>query len=542
MNTTKLKQFAALGAALILGTSLLVTGCGSSKKSADTGSGGNKNKALTIGMTNAPSGVNPLSTPDLGARYVCRFMFDTLLGQPEVNKFTPHLATGIETKDNQTYRIKLNSKAKWSDGKPITADDLVYTFNLIANPGSVSSLGRYINFMEGLTPAGKLKGGNTIPGLKKVDDYTVEFKTKKPIDANIVKGSMGTEVPVLPKHVYEKYAVKAISNAPDIVNPKVFSGPYKFVKYVTNDHVELAANDSYLRGAPKIKKIFITVSKDTNLVVNLKAGKVQMAAGLGIGKVPIRELEGLKADKKLDVKMFPATSSQFLMANNQVYKNIHFRRGLAYAINREQIRDQLLKGHAELTPTVYTKGNAAYDDSVKNLPFDTQKAKEEFAKSGIDLMQEITLMVPIGNSIREQSADLIQQNLKAAGLNVKLSKMDFPTLIGHARKGDYQMLLIGLSQPADPDYSIYFTPNSMSNFEQANDPKLMEMFAEGISKTDAGERKKIYQAIQKYLVEQQLQCALYSEENQGIKSKDLVGGVKPFWEGTLDDVHMWYFK
>lgn len=536
----KTKKIAALGAAFILGASLLMAGCGGGSKSASSG-GGSKDKPLTIGLTNAPSEFNPLATPDLAGRYVCSFMFDSLLGQPEVYKFTPHLADSIDTKDNQTYTIKLNPKAQWSDGKPITADDVVFTLNLAANPKVVSSLGSYMKFLPGLNGASKLEKGDAIPGLKKIDDHTVEFKTRNPIDPNIVKGTLGFKIPIVPKHVFEKLDPKAIPNAPEVTSPKVFSGPYKFVKYVTNDHLELVANDKYLRGTPKIKRIFMTISNDTNLVVNLKAGKVQMAAGLGIGMVPIKEIEGLKADKKLDLKMYPATNSQFLMANNQIY-NEHFRRGIAYAINREQMRDQLLKGYAELTPTLYTKGNVAFDESVKNLPYDVNKAKEEFAKSGVDLSQEITLMVPLGNSIREQSSDLIQQNLKAAGLNVKISKMDFPTLESHARKGDFQMLLIGLAQPADPDYTMYFQIGTIGNYSKTNDPKLMDMFEDGIKETNFEKRKVIYKDIQKYLAEKVFQNILYNQQNVAVKSKDLVGGQKPFWDGTIDDIHTWYFK
>ena len=535
----KAKRLAAFGLSLLVGASLLLTGCGGGSKSS---SGSSKDKALTIGLTNAPAKMGPLETPDLAGRVVSRFMFDTLLGQPEANKFTPHLATSIDTKDNQTFTVKLNPKAQWSDGKPITADDLVFTMNLAANPNVISSLGRYMNFLTGLSPAGKLTNGSAIPNLRKIDDHTVEFKAQKPLDPNIVKGSIGCNVPLVPKHIYEKLDPKGIGNSPDVTNPKVFSGAYKFVKYVPNDHVELEANDKYVLGVPKIKKIFITMVNDTNLVVGLKTGKIQMGFG-GIGKVSIKELDNLKKDKKLSVVMNPASGTQFLMANNDVYKNVHFRRGLAYAINREQIRDKLLKGYADLTPTVYTKVNVAYDDSIKNYPYDPAKAKEEFAQSGVDLSEEITLMVPLGNPSREQSADIIQQNLNAAGLNVKLSKVDFPTLIGHARKGDYQMLLIGLAQPADPNYSMYFTPGSLSNYSNTSDDKLTAMFMDGIQQTDSAKRIAIYKEIQKYLNENQFQCALYNEQIQSIKAKNLVvGGVKPFFDGTLDDLYLWHFE
>ena len=533
------KRIAGLFLAAALGAALLTSGCGGGKESA--GKGGAKDRPLTIGLTNAPGGFNPLATSDLAGQFVNRFMFDTLLGQPEVYKFTPHLADSIDTKDKQTYTIKLNPKAQWSDGKPITADDVVFTLNLAANPQSVTSLGRYISFLQGLDGKGKLQSGTSIPGLKKIDDHTVEFKTKTPIDPNLVKYSLGFSVPIVPKHVYSKLDVKAIPNAKEVTNPTVFSGPYKFVKYVTNDHLELAANDKYVKGAPKIKRIFIKLQNDTALVVDLKAGKVTMNAGLGIGKIPVKEVDGLKADKKLSVETIPANTSQYMMVNNKKF-NIDFRKAMVYAVNRQQMKDQLYKGHAEITPTLYTRPSPVFDPTVKDFPYDPAKAKEALAKSGFDTGKELTLLVPIGNSLREQSADIVQQNLKAIGINVKISKVDFPTLLAQARKGDFDLMLIGTAQPVDPDYSTYFAPGSLSNYSMTDDPELMKLFEQGVKETVFEKRKEVYHKIQHYLVDKQYQLVLYNEENFRVKDKNLVGGLKPFWEGSLDDVNTWYFK
>lgn len=534
------KKLTSLFLTAVVGAALMASGCGGNKETKGKGAAG-KDRPLTIGLTNAPSGFNPLSTADLAGRFVNRFMFDTLLGQPEVYKFTPHLANAIDTKDKQTYTIKLNPKAQWSDGKPITADDVIFTLNLIANPDSVSSLGRYISFLQGLDGTGKLRNGTSIPGLKKIDDHTVEFKAKNPIDPNIVKGNLGFNVPIVPQHVYSKLAVKAIPNAKEVTNPTVFSGPYKFVKYVTNDHLELVANDKYTLGAPKIKRIFVKLQNDTNLVVDLKAGKVTMNAGLGIGKIPVKEVDGLKADKKLEVATIPPNTSQYMMVNNTKF-NEHFRKAMVYAVNRQQMKDQLYKGHADITPTLYTRPSPVFDPTVKDFPYDPAKAKEELAQSGFDTSKELTLLVPLGNSLREQSADIVQQNLKAIGLKIKVSKVDFPTLLAQARKGNFDLMLIGTAQPVDPDYSTYFAPGSLSNYSMTNDPELMKMFEQGIKETEFEKRKAVYQKIQHYLAEKQYQLILYNEENFAVKDKTLVGGLKPFWEGSFDDVHTWYFK
>lgn len=536
------KKLTVLGAALALGASMLLAGCGGGSGTTSSDGGAKKEKALTIGLNNAPAEFNPLATPDNAGHFTSRLMYDTLLGQPEPYKFTPHLAVSFETKDKQTYTVKLNPKAVWSDGKPITADDVIFTINLAAKPGVQTSFGRYIKFIEGLNNNGKLTSGDKIPSLKKIDDHTFEFKTKKPSDPNIIKSTIGFQVAIVPKHVFEKLEPKNIPTAPEVTSPKVFSGPYKFVKYVTNDHLELEANDKYVLGAPKIKKVFLTISKDINIVVNLKAGKITMNGSSGIGKIPVREVEGLKKDSKLDVKFNPATGSQVIIANNQKFDE-HFRRGMAMAIDREKIKDQLLMGHAELTPTIYTKGNAAYDPNVKNLPFDLAKAKEELAKSAnFDPNKELILSVPLGNSIREQSSEIIAQNLQAAGMKIKISKMDFPTLIAKARKGEFDLVLIGPAQSAEPDYGMYFTPGSMSNWCQTDDPELVQMFVEGTEKTDFADRKKIYSKVQQYLTDKQYMTMLYNEENIVAQDKSLVGGLKPYWEGSLDDIYKWEFK
>lgn len=528
------KKMCMVGLALVMGATMLASGCGKKEEK----SASSKDKPFFIGFTNAPGSFNPIMRADSSSRFINKFMYDTLLGQPEVNKFTPHLAQSIETTDNITYTIKLNPKAKWSDGKPVTADDVVYTLNLVANPKVVSGLGRYIIMLAGVDAKGKLPKEGTVPGLVAKDATTVEFKCKTPRDPNYVKGFLGVDIPIVPKHIFEKYDPTKLSSTPDITQPKVFSGPYKFVKYVTNDHVELVANEDYVNGAPKIKKMFLKIENGTNLVVDLKAGKVDMIAGGGIGVVPIKDLAMLKEDKNLVVKSTPPDSSQLLGINNAKF-NVKFRRAVTMAVNRQQMVDQLYKGYAKITPTIYTEVSPVYDPSVKPLPYDPEAAKKELAESGYDVSKKIVLYVPIGNILREQSADIIQQNLKTIGLDVELQKLDFPTMNSRAKKGEYDMILVGLSQPIDPDYSNYFTPGAGGNYGNADDPKLNELLAKGAAGTSIAERKPIYMELQKYLRDNQFITVLYSENGIIVQNKKLKGGLKEFWDGTLDGIQNW---
>lgn len=530
----------ALAVCLALSVTMLA-GCGSGSKGGG-GSAGSK-ETLTIGMFNAPDSFNPLFNPGIAGQFTIRFMYDTLLGMPEINKFTPQLANSIDTTDNQNFTIKLNEKAKWTDGKPITADDVVFTFNLIANPKVETSKGSYINMLEGTDSVGKRPDGTPIPNLVAVDEHTVTFRTKKPVDPNYLKSMLGFEVYIVPKHVFEKIDPANISNSDAVTKPTVTSGTYKFVSYKTNDHVELAANEDYYKGSPKLKKVFIRIMNGTNLVTELKSGNVQLAASGGIGSVPVKDLDVLKKDSKLVVKTVPSLNTQYLEVNNSNPAfNVKFRRAVTMAIDRQKICDELYKGTAQIVPTVYTKVSPVYDESVKPLPYDPEAAKKELAESGFDTSKEITLQVPIGNVLREQSADLIQQNLQAIGLNVKQQKLDFPTVLGNAKKGDYEMMLLGYSLTPDPDYSNYFVPGGSNNFCHSDDPKLTEMMNNAASLPDAEARKAAYKEIQVYMRDNQFVTSLYETDQINVQSKNLVGGIKDFWEGSLDDLYQWHFE
>lgn len=539
------KKIVTLGVTMMVLSAMLLSGCGDSKKAVTEKSAPAKvSDTLYIGMSNPPEFFNPLFNPGVAGKFAIRFMYESLLGMPEPNNFTPALADSFETKDNQNYVIHLNPKAKWTDGVPVTADDVVYTLNLIANPKVETSKGSFINMLDGVTSDGKLKEGlSEIPGLVAVDAHTVNLKTKTPVDANYLKSFLGFEVFIAPKHVFEKIEPSAIASSEAALHPTVTSGAFEFVTYKTNDYLEYKANPNYYKGVPKLKKIFIRLMNGTNLVTALKSKDIQMAAGGGVGIIPLKDIGLLEKDDKLLVKTVPSFMSQFLDVNNSDPKfNVNFRKAVTTAINRERIVKQLFKGKAELIPTIYTPLSPIYDESVKPLAYDVSKAKELLKESGFDTSKTITIEVPIGNVLREQSADLIQQDLTAIGLKVKLEKLDFPTLLSRARKGEYEMLLIGYVPPVDPDYSSYFLPGASSNFAHTDDAKLTEMMTKAAAMTSATERKAAYSEIQEYMRDNQFLTTLYSASNIIAQTKNLKGGIIDYWDGSLYNLHDWHFE
>src|SRR5206468_10241523 len=162
------------------------------------------NKTISIGITNAPITLNPIDTVGNTESEITQMMFPTFVDLDNSLKFVPLLADSIDTKDNVTFIVKLNPKAKWTDGKPVTADDTLFTIQLMANPKVQSSFSSYFNVLKGFDDRGKLpEGVKDLEGVKKVDDHTLEFTVKAPVDLKLFKEKIGKNIKTMPKHVLQ---------------------------------------------------------------------------------------------------------------------------------------------------------------------------------------------------------------------------------------------------------------------------------------------------------------------------------------------------
>ncbi|QQP70770.1 ABC transporter substrate-binding protein [Carnobacterium sp. CS13] len=495
---------------------------------------------LYMGLTNAPDSFNPLNTPGVSGRWTQRFFYDGLLEMPEPLTFEPALADSFETEDNQHYTIKLNQKAAWTDGTPITADDVVFTYNLIADPEVESVRGMAVSSLEGTNDVGKREAGLTeLPNLVAVDDKTVTLKTKTPVDPNYLKEILGFEIFIVPKHVLKDIPKKELANADFVTQPTVTSGSYKFVDYAKDDHLELVANEEYYKGAPEIKQLFIRIMNGTNLVTEFQSGGIQANAGGGIGVVPIQDVAILKEIDELTVDTNPSYSEQFALLNNDVFADTSIRQAIAHAINRQQIVDSLLKSEGEVLESAYTSASPYKNEDLKPTPYDPEKAKAFIAESDFDMSQEIRLVVPIGNKVREQYANLIEQDLKAVGFNVVQTTYDFPTTLELAQKGEYDLMLMGYAFTVDPDVSTYFASHGASNYSSYNDPESDALLEAGKKATTFEERQEIYNEFQVLWQKEMYVLPLYSDSQFAVKRNELTGGAKEFWAGSLSDISEW---
>lgn len=538
----KAKLFTLLTAATLLlaacGTTAESTASIDEVKAQETTSADN---TLDIGTTNTISGFNVLNTTDVAGQWIQRFMYPSLLDQPEAGVFEPNVAS-MTTEDNLVYTVTIKDDVVWSDGTAFTADDVAYNLNLIANPDVETSGAANIKSIEGVDDSGKIAdGADSISGVNVVDDKTLTITLKAPTDPAYVYENIGFKILIAPKHVVEKEDIYNLGSSEFATNPTVFAGPYKFVKYESGSYIKMVANESYHKGKPAIENAIVHIMDSTGMVIALQAGELDMTAGGGIALIPISDIKFLEQNEDIDVSSSYGTSVQFMYINNEKFDNPTFRQAILAATDRDRMADGLLQGEGEVIPTTYTSISAYKDPDLDPVAYDPEEAKALLEESGFDTSQTIKLAVPTGNVTRMNAANLIEQDLEAIGLNVVQTSADFTTHAANVTAGDYDLAMMGLALNVDPDQSSYWSAAG-SNQVNINDPELEQLINQGAAQTNFEDRYVTYQAIQARFQEQAYLVPLYSDYQFTIQTTDLNGGIQPFWFGSLTDIQDWTFN
>jgi peptide/nickel transport system substrate-binding protein len=502
-----------------------------------------QNHDVSIAMWSSPNNFNPINTDSSYGGYPIGMMFDSLATMNDKAEFVGRLAEKWDiSPDFTTYTFHLNPKAKWHDGKPVTAKDVLFTVNTIANKDTVTNRGTFVAQIKGTDANGKATGA-TVEGIKAVDDQTVAVTTKAPMDPLSVLEKFGTAVPILPEHILGSVPVKEWDKNPFFMEPKVGSGPFKFGKYAQGQYVQLVRNDDYYLGKPKLENIYIRIMQATSAVAALQSGEIDMTAGTGIGEVPIADWDKVQKLQNVEAVSFPSKGYQYMDFNHTrpYFKDPKVRQAFVYGINRKLIVDNLLKGNGQIIEGPYTSLYKYQDKTLKIRDYDANKAKQLLTEAGWDFSRELSLLVPLGNKVREQSADIITANLQQIGVKVKVQTMDFPTLQARRGKQDYDFSLVGWSDVLDPDVSSQVRTDAVYNNGKYSNPKADELLDKGVLTAEFTARKQVYDELQKLLYDDPNFVYLYSPNTLAAVSKRMVN-VKQSALGATWNIYEWDVK
>ncbi|MDR0562231.1 MAG: peptide ABC transporter substrate-binding protein [Spirochaetaceae bacterium] len=501
-----------------------------------------KLKIVNVGITNDPATVSPLSVNNIMAYYASSILFMPLVSETQERTFVYRLAESIATEDNITFAITLRRNAVWTDGVPVTAEDVIFTMNTFSNPAvgvSDPSAHRIILGTDdnGLFP--REAGG--IAGLKKIDDKTLTVQTKYPVTLNVFNLNIGTTVRTMPKHILENVAPEAMLKAPFFQKPTVSDGAFKFKEYAPSQYLSLEANDSYFLGRPNIDILNFKILSGPQIAAQLESGEIDMNYQ-GVGNIPADDYDRIMSLPHLNTKRSEPGTVQVLFYNNRVLNSVKVRQAMDLAIDRDGILKNIFKGEAFMTKTPVSSQIEFWNEAASKYAYDPVRAKQLLAESGWDLSKKLTFLIPTGNNTRERVCTIIAENFKSIGLNIVIERADFPTTMGRIQKRDFDISIVGM--PANPFNAVrnlrYYVDSKDAHTGYSN-PRADRLVETIDASVDSEALKSAYYEIQALIAEEVPVSGVYSElVLRAANKRILYGGEQNF--GTFRDLEKWDVK
>jgi peptide/nickel transport system substrate-binding protein len=496
-------------------------------------------KIVNVGVTNTLGSLNPLLINGVETnKYATGLMFLPLVELDAELNFQPMLADSITTEDNQNFIVHIDDAATWSDGTPITAEDVAYTALRMASPLVNNTAAMYYVF-EGVGDDGFVEeGAQSVEGIQVIDEKTVQFTTKEPMSLITFQNSYARYLLTLPKHVIEQFAEEELTTAEWFNHPDVVSGPYMVTDFDLNHYVAYTANTNYWKGAPKIDKLNIRIVDGSQLYAGLQSGEIDITQQT-MSEIPPEDYESVEALENVDVVYGSPIINQSVFIQTANVTDVRVRQALLYAINREQILSELLNGHGEVVDGFLSSASPYYDETITPITYDPEKAKALLDEAGWDGSQTLRFYVNSGDSTFMNAANVMVAQWAAVGVKVEITTVDLNTLMSVAGGGDFDILAVQYTYPpVDPYVDINWLLGGEGSWTNYSDDSVSEALAATQATSDVEELKNLYSIVDKKVQEDVPMFSAYIISAQGAVNKRLTGAT-PSVYGFFNDVQNW---
>ncbi|MFD2329172.1 ABC transporter substrate-binding protein [Cohnella sp. GCM10020058] len=498
-------------------------------------------KTVNVGVTYAPSDINPLSPVGLVSAYVAGLLFPPLMEIDADLRYKPMLADSIETADNRTFRVKLNEAAKWTDGTSVTADDVIFTLKLMANAIVASNYAYMFAILEGLGPSGFLPDGESdISGVRKVDDHTVEMKTKEPTTLAVFEDTVGRNLRTLPRSVLGGVAPQDVNESRFMREPNVTSGPFKLERYDPDRFVGLVANKDYFRGAPTLERLNFKVLPGAALADALERGEIDMNIP-SAGVIPAKDYKRIQKMQGVTAVGGQPLTTAFMYVNEKSVPDVKQRRAISLAIDRHKLVDKLLGGAGEVVDGYFSSVSPYRNETVKPAAYDPARAKRLLKEAGWNGRKTLTLTASSGDDAIRQAAYSVAQNLGKVGIKVSVKIAEPADLTDKLLKQDFDLALLPVTmKPVNPlpDLAYFLGASNPNGYKNE---KVNELLAAVAAEVDETKIKALYDELQVILAEDVPMPALYAAKALGAVNGRVVGAT-PKDLGMFVNVQEWKLR
>ncbi|HEY3061913.1 MAG TPA: ABC transporter substrate-binding protein [Chloroflexota bacterium] len=453
---------------------------------------------LNVYLYQKPRNWNPLAPPNGPDTQINSLIYDALLMVNDKYEYEPRLAEKwAPSADAKTFTFTLRSGLKWSNGEPFTSKDVLFTYKLLANPASGSAHSAKFDKVVGMADFRSGKA-NDVAGFRAPDSTTFVVELEQP-NAAFISSISWPFYGILPESVLGTADIKTLADHPFFKNPTVGLGPYKFVRYETDQFVELEKNPNYRAPVGFDRMFFKPVTTDV-ATAQLEKGEMQLV------QVSPTDVDRLKALPSLKVESKPGPGIILMAVNLDGPKDLQdkrVRQAMLYAIDRAGIVNQVLGGFASITNTHVLGPPAAIPAELNKYEYNPDKAKALLAEAGWNPDQVVKIQWIQGIRDRDATIQIVQSQLGAVGMKVELNPLEVGPLTENHKNRTFDFSLYGGGlYTIDPDSTS--VPNQCDQAFPAGgnnahycNTEVDAAFARGRATSDAAARAQIYQTVAK---------------------------------------------
>ena len=474
---------------------------------------------LVVGLVAEPVNLDPAQVTDLNSNRVGRRIVETLATFPdESTQIVPGLAESwTVSKDGLRYTFKLRKGISFHDGTPLNAEAVKF------------SIERQINAEHPFNKLGKYPFANyffgNVKAVEVVDPSTVEFVLKEPrasFLAILTAGAASIVSPTAVKKLGVDYALQPVG-----------TGPFRYVAWDRGQRVVLERNAQYWKSPVKVERvIYRPIVEDQARLTELLTGALDLIVG-----TPPDFVAQLENNPKVTLLKQVGAHVWYLGINNQKkpFDDKRVRQALNYAVNKEAIVRDVLKGTGSMSAGPVLPGTWGADAGLKPYPYDPERARKLLADAGYPGGFTTSMWVPESGSGMQSPvamATVMQSNLKAVGVNVTLQTFEWGAFIAKLRSKEQELFALSwMAGNEDPDMVMYpllhssqWTPGGPNRALYKSDT-FDELLHQARLTTDQAKRAELYRQAQRVLaddppwifVDHEIQTAVHSKRVQGFK-------------------------
>ncbi|MHB8481425.1 MAG: ABC transporter substrate-binding protein, partial [Nitrospiria bacterium] len=435
-------------------------------------------------------------------------IFSSLVRLDPASQLKGDLAQSWEIKGASTYLFRLKKNIRFSDGSSLTSEDVKFTFESILDPKTASP---------------HRKSFETIDHIDTPDSDTVIFYLKKPYAPFLFNLTTGV--------VSKKAALQA---GPDYSYHPVGSGPYSLEEWKPDEKIVLRANPYFYDPPAKIKKLIIKIiPEDTTREMELQKGSLDFLEN----SLPPDFLPFLEKDPHFTVIKSEGTTYGYIGLNLQdpLLSRTRVRQAMAYAINREVMIKELLRGLARPATGLLPSNHWAYEGNVETYPYDPEKARKLLDEEGLKIQPGGDVRFKLvyktsQNDLAKRIGEVIQQQFKEIGVQMEIRTFEWGTFYSDIKSGNFQLYSLRWVGILDPDiyYDLFHSssiPPLGANRGRYSNLEIDRLLEEGRVTLDYEKRKEIYQKVQKILAHDLPYINLWTFSNIAVLKNGLKGFV-----------------